>query len=755
MDIINELSKRVDIKEKQIDASDFFADSSFLLAGEIPPGRKTKDFLESSTGWVNACVNAISDELALIKIRLFKYNKDGVEEIENHKILDLLNRANNFTTKFDLFWLTGNYLELAGEAPWFIVYEAGLPVQIILLRPDRLKVIPGENINEIIKGYKYNAGNNKMIPLDFNEIVFLRYPDPAKPFRGQGTLKATARTVDIDDFSEEWNKNFYFNSARPDAILATEQKLTKIQVENLEKKLKKFKSYKNAHKMMVLQSGLKYEPMALSQKDMDFMKQQEFGRDKILGIFRVPKTILGITEKVSVSNAQATDVIFAKRTIKPKMQRIVEQLNEFLVPLFPNLDNHFLSYDDPVPENVELELKKRESYLNTGYGTINEVRKEAGLPDIGDEGNKIRIPNNLINIDGIKSENNDNKSHSTFIKQMIARNRKKIEKEKIKKKAKTLIQKTIEDKLKKILKSQVIGKNKKVNEEEEIKISNEERKKLEFQDRQLEIADKFEIRFLTQVRKVFNDQEKRILADLSKKAIDPKEFRFDPNKEAKLYSRSVESVVLDIIRDESNEAFNFLEIDQSLDLGNKAIENYVNITTLRFGREVTKTTNKQIENVIRKGVKEGESVPQISKRITTLFNSISTGRAVRITRSETIRAANFATERAYIESEVVSHKEWLTSLDDRVCQWCMPMNQRVVALGKAYHKYNDKFQGVQGGVLKFNYTEIQYPPLHANCRCTIIPIVVRSAVSSKIKNLKKENKDLSKTNKTINKIINE
>jgi len=758
MDIIKELSKEIVIEEKQ--AEDLFASSSFLLTGEVPADRNTKEQLESSFGWVYACVGVIADEIAQITIRLFKTTKAGSEEVPLHPILDILSRANDFTTKFDLMWLTTNYLELTGEAPWFLVYENNRPSQIILLRPDRLKVIPGENVNQIIKGYKYDIGGGKEIDLAFNEVVFLRYPNPAKPFRGAGTLQAAALTFDIDTFSEQWNKKFYANSARPDSVLSTEQKLTRTQIESLEKRLKKFKTITNAHKMMVLQKGLKYETMAISQKDMDFMKQQEFSRDKILGIFRVPKAVLGLVQDSNRSNTEAADSIFAKRTIKPKMTRIIQQLNEFLLPLFPGMEGHFLSFDDPVPENSEDATKAKESALKNGYATINEIRGRSDLESVGPEGDKIRIPNNLVPIDqtDVPEEKNVSQENLEYYRQMKARGRKGEEKKKILKKVKDEMVKQIEENVVELMKGQIV-KPKKVIEKKDIKqddnISPEERKKLDYQEKQLRIADKFEDSFLRKVQSVFREQRDSIIRKLSSKAIDPKDFKLNPDVEGKIFSNETKEIVLDIIQEESEEAFNFLEIEDQLDLNSSSVQNYTDVTTFRYGREVTKTTNKQVENVIALGVNKGESIPQITERVKGLFDQISKGRAVRITRSETIRAANFATQESYIQSDVVLAKEWLTSLDERVCQYCMPMNGRVVGLKDPYHKFNEKFQGVDGGVLRFNYTEIQYPPLHPNCRCTIIPVVSKSQLSSEIKKLKKENEDYKEEEKKLNEIIDE
>lgn len=725
--------------EKQIDPSDLLGDST-VINQSIPPESKIADYLEASRGWIYACVGAIADEIASIDLKLFRLKKGNVDEVDDHPVIDLLHRANNFTTKFDLFWLTTNYLELSGEAPWFLIKEGGVPSQILLLRPDRLKVIPGSGV-EIVSGYKYRTGPSKEVSIERDEMVFLRYPDPAKPFRGVGTLKAVAKTVDIDDFSETWNRNFFSNAAVPSMVLETDQKLGKDQVERLEKKLKKYKTVDNAHKTMILQKGLKYKPMTVSQRDMDFVKQMQFSRDKMLAIFRVPKHILGMVEDVNRANAEASDVVFAKRTIRPKMQRIVEQLNEFLLPLYGDSDDLFIDYVDPVPENEELKIKQHESALNHGYMTLNEIRQIRGLDDVGPKGDVLRIPNNLVDIDTEGEEEKPEEGRSIFIKQLNARTRKIQKRKAITQRVKHILEDKLTKKIEMIMESQIGGKRAKKKREKD----EDDPQKLGFQAKQLRIGERFEPLFIKKVNKIFKDQRDTLIDMLPEgksarriKQINPNDFQFDPQKEGEKYAKAVEDFVENIIKAQSVEAFNFLGVDNILDLDNPIVREYLESTTFRFGREVTKTTNKKVGKLLSNSIKKGESIQIIRKKLQRLFIQFSKARAERIARSEVIRATNFATEQSYIKSGVVSHKEWLTALDERVCQWCLPMNRRVIPLEHKYFDYNDSFQGTQGGILKFNYTSIQYPPLHPSCRCTLIPIISKSAAVHQIKKLQQD-----------------
>ena len=53
-------------------------------------------------------------------------------------------------------------------------------------------------------------------------------------------------------------------------------------------------------------------------------------------------------------------------------------------------------------------------------------------------------------------------------------------------------------------------------------------------------------------------------------------------------------------------------------------------------------------------------------------------RAVMIARTEALRATNFGALEAYLQSDVVVAKEWLTQRDGRVCPFCQSMDGKVI-----------------------------------------------------------------------------
>jgi HK97 family phage portal protein len=693
--------------------------------GLIPPDRKASEALKSSCGWVYACVSAIADEIASIKIRLFQKKGEEVTEILEHPAIDIIQRCNEFTTKFDHFWLTTQYLELTGEAPWFITKDnRGQPIKLLLLRPDCIDIIPGTN-GQIINGYEYMAGTRK-INLAPDEVVFLRYPDPNKQFRGRSPLQAVARTVDLEEYAEEYNRKFFYNSARPDGVLSTEQKLGEEQLKKVETKLKqKYQGIGNAHKTLILEKGLKWESMSLSQKDMEFLGQANFARDKILGVFRVPRTVLGITEDVNRANAEATDYVFAKRTIKPKMERIVQQMNEFLLPLFTGTENMFYDFDNPVEKDVTANVALQSAALQNGWLTINEVRALDGYDPV-DGGDELRIPafRTPISEEGMLPPEFRGMNTDERMRNVRARTR-ASDGDKIR----SLLEKKVAEEIKRM-----IGKKKNLQQKNIPRVVNP--KAMEFQNKQLNIADEFEKKYTTSVTKVFRSQRDWVLARMpakSAKGLDWQSFLLSSQLEKRRFAKELSALVTKIIIDQATEAFAFVGVEQAFDEKNPALVSYLKNRAFKFATPVTQLTNKLLGDQLKEGISAGEGIPKLRKRVEDVFGKMEVFRSERIARSETIRATNYSTLEAYKQSGVVEGQEWLATEDERTCEYCGPMDGKVLSLDDSWFKRGETLTGDRGGILKLDYEKIEHPPLHVNCRCTLIPVIAKSSSERVIK----------------------
>lgn len=660
------------------------------LYGNALPLSNLSQYLAEALGWVYACASVIADEVASAELHLVEDTKDGPQEVYEHEALTVLDRANNFTTRYDHLWLTAFYLEIMGEAPWYMVKKGSTIEQLILLRPDNLEVIPGTGGN-LIDGYVHRLSGAAQT-LKPEDVVFLRYPDPKRALRGMGTLEAARRVVDVDNFAETWNLNFFYNHAMPGAILQTDQKLTREQRDSLKKQMDTlYRGVQNAHKTAVLESGLKWSPLQISQKEMDFLAQLQFSRDKILAIFRVPKTALGLTEDVNRANAEATDYVFSKRTIKPKVRRIVEQLNEFYLPMFAGTESMRFTFTDPTPEDL---IAKRNGIVQlTGAGvmSINEGRKLEGLDPV-EGGDRLLWPIAVQTVDATVEQK------AFDPKPMRAKHRARQFRYDPTEVARYEMQQDLMGIARKMVKD---ARPKKAAAKPKLKAV-EKQAAESYWRTFVKSTEQFEPRLKALQAKLFAEQEKKVSKELGKKALDWGRVLLDEDEEGTIGVKLFSPLEQDILRTQSSLAAELIGMEGSLNLDSPAVRRWIEQRTFQFSFDVATETNRLIKDGLQAGVELGEGVPELRKRLRSVFQDFETYRLDRIARTEVITASTFAADERYGELGV-EQKEWLVALDENTCEECLAKSGDVTNVGDSW-----------GG------DDI---PLHPNCRCTPIPVI--------------------------------
>lgn len=354
---------------------------------------KAEEYLNAYQHYVYTATSSIAQEVASVILKLLKRRvvrkEVETQEIVEHDALSLLNYVNPFSTQYDLIEATQVYLELVGEAFWVVLKsENQMPTEIWPLRPDWVKVQPSRK--KIVEHYVYNpggVGTSEIIIPPENVIPFM-YFNPKNPYRGKGSVQASAMSIDIFDFAQQHNRNYFFNGAEGGLIFTTEKALEEKVVKRfVERWQNKYGGRENAHKIAFLGGGFKVDKISTTAKEMDFANMHKIMRDDILAVFKVPKTVLGLTEDVNRANAEATTRAYMERVITPRMRKFVNTLNEFYLPMFPNTEDLFFDFEDPAPEDVEQKLSIYENGLKFGWLSPNEVREMENLEpkDGGDD----------------------------------------------------------------------------------------------------------------------------------------------------------------------------------------------------------------------------------------------------------------------------------------------------------------------------------------------------------------------------------
>lgn len=753
-------TKKVKTKEKGVLGGyvDLFQNSALVT------NTKASDkLLNANTGWVYRNNDVIAKEISGIEFELYTTRIVGKEiifdPILQHPILDALDRFNEFTAASDGFYLTQSHRKLAGDAFWYIDGVGTQVNGIYLLQPDKVTIKLGKPVagQKIITAYEYedNVNGDKIKEIyKADDIVHFKIPNPNNPYRGKSAVEAAAESIDTDNYAVEANKGLFKRGLITNFVLSTENKLTREQMSQLRAELRaNYGGAANAYKAMILSGGLKPESIQMTNKDIEFIAQQEWLRDKIMSIFGNNKAVLGITDDVNRSNADSTILNWKRTTIKQEMKQITDTLNEFFVPRFGT--NLIIGFKDPVPEDRNLKVSEATTLKGSDIISQNEARELLGFDPVdgGDEYNRERterltpeVPKSIQNISYKKH------LRKSGVYQKI------IQAEKLKEAAIPIAKK-------------ILSKRKKdVQVQEHPRFTNDS--VWGFHQKQIHIVEAQE--------DIFRDKVERFINRVVEKAIEqvPDEIALIQRKalfdEEQLLTQATidfTPILNEVLILSGQQALRFINQDDVYMPTD--IRASIEANVRKFTRSLLETDRDMIVDIISNGLKEGDGVTKIRNSIIDKFDEFSRTQAERITRTEVIRASNIGAEDAWKQSGVVTGKQWLTAMDDRTDPLCEYMNGKIVSLSKSYFRQGETLE-VDGHKADFSYGAVKEPPLHPNCRCTLLPVLVgqngfntetylkvkgletdKIELESKIDKRKKEFKDIKSKNLELEDYIKE
>jgi HK97 family phage portal protein len=332
------------------------------------------------------CVRMIAEAAASVPWLLYV----GEGELSEHRLLDLLLRPNpgmSGQTMLESFY---GHLQVAGNAYLEAVSVAGEVRELHVLRPDRMKVVPGKD--GWPEAYEYSANGatvrfeqqgGEAVP----PILHLRLFNPTDDHYGLSPLEAAAANIDIHNAAGAWNKALLDNAARPSGALVYtgaggEANLSEDQFERLKRELEdSYQGKANAGRPLVLEGGLDWKPLSMSPKDMEHIEAKHVAAREIALAFGVPPMLLGIPGDNTFANYAEANRTFWRQSVLPLVARTAEALSHWLGAGFS--EEVRLGYD---VDRIEALSQEREALWmrveQARFLTVNEKRAAVGYGPI-------------------------------------------------------------------------------------------------------------------------------------------------------------------------------------------------------------------------------------------------------------------------------------------------------------------------------------------------------------------------------------
>lgn len=313
--------------------------------------------------------------------------QDDSQRYETHPVLRLMRRPNAAQGKAELLEALFGQLLLSGNAYVEAVQgEGGLPVELHVLRSDRMSVVPGAD--GWPRAYDYTAGG-KTHRFPAEAICHIKSFHPQDDHYGFSPMQAAAMAVDVHNSASRWSKSLLDNAARPSGALVWrggdgQGVMAEEQFRRLSDEIEaNYRGARNAGRPMVLEGGLDWKPMGFSPSDMEFQKTKEAAAREIALAFGVPPMLLGIQGDATYSNYQEANRAFYRLTVLPLVARVAAALSDWLsgftgedLVLKPDLDQ--------VPALAAERDAQWARVANADFLTDAEKRALLGLPALAE-----------------------------------------------------------------------------------------------------------------------------------------------------------------------------------------------------------------------------------------------------------------------------------------------------------------------------------------------------------------------------------
>jgi len=333
---------------------------------------------------VTQLMNAVSSTEWHLYRRTSVRDKKRRTEVLGHGFMTVWDRPNDFYTGDMLRETVQQHLDLVGEGVIVLHKIGGLVIEMWPVRPDRIQ--PVKHPKKFLVGYVYISPDGEEVPLELDQVIHLKYPNPADPYRGMGPVQTVLNDIDAARYSAEWNRNFFINGAKPGGIIEVDYRMEDREFnEFIQRWRQQHQGVANAHRVAVLENA-KWVDTAFSMSDMQFIELRNLPRELIREAFAFPKPMLGTVDDVNRANSDAGKEILAENHTIPRLRRWKSVVNTFLLPQFANGKTLELDFDDPTPVNHEAVDRERNSQTAGAQKLVlsgfdpDDVTDAMGLP---------------------------------------------------------------------------------------------------------------------------------------------------------------------------------------------------------------------------------------------------------------------------------------------------------------------------------------------------------------------------------------
>ena len=377
-------------RDKPVDKA---ADAGYsFLFGRTTSGKPVNERTAMQTTAVYACVRILAEAIASLPLHVYEYQDDGGKKlVHDHPLYYLLHdEPNPEMTSFVFRETLMSHLLIWGNAYAQIIRDgAGRVLGLYPLLPDKMDV-QRDDRGSIYYVYSRNSDENPMfkeygnIKLKAEDVLHI----PGLGFDGligYSPIAMAKNAVGMTLACEEYGASFFANGANPGGVLEHPGVL-KDPSKVRESWNSVYRGVNNAHKIAVLEEGMKYQQIGIPPEEAQFLETRKFQINEIARLYRIPPHMVGDLDKSSFSNIEQQSLEFVKYTLDPWVIRWEQSLQRSL--LLPGEKGKYfikLNVDGLLRGDYQSRMNGYAVGRQNGWFSANDIREMENMNPIPDE----------------------------------------------------------------------------------------------------------------------------------------------------------------------------------------------------------------------------------------------------------------------------------------------------------------------------------------------------------------------------------
>lgn len=642
---------------------------------------------ELYVGYAAAAIKVVASRFASEMMQNLRvYDKARKEvPLDRHPMGQTLINPQFGVTQYDIWEQVATNMMVFGSAyPHFLRNEARTKhVGLEVLPSNRIVVESTDQATNQIKSYEYRAGGGFVYSIQAEDIMLLKQYNPSNPGDGFSSIAAAGDHHITEQAAAAHVKNHLYNSGFQNLIVQLGEQMDADAFEALKRDFAQMYSGASASGKNIFLNGIQAEVKELSSKlsDLDISSVSKVAVDGILSSIGVSRAMIGLEgENLNRATAEVQERQMVQNVITPLIRRTVDGFNVFTGQYTQYASQGFtFGFIDPSVESVDEELVKAQTIAAKSQSVAVLVSAGMGL----DEAKLIA---------GIDDQDTNASTGETSEAKAI-----------------------VTSKLKAV-------KNAKS------KLTASKWTRWQKQNGEARIDDAT-ASLINGLEKHYQKLRAKILRQFRKdNAFGVSDvFVID---EAAAVAAEIRPALLNLYGLAGREAMDFMwemsQADTILEAPFKPGASVLERTSAlidRAAKAVSDTNSELINRIIQEGIALEKTQTQIAAEIDTAFNGeIERWRADRLARTEVVRVNALGEQDAVQQwAEIVGaqvNKIWRTNSPEP-CQFCRSLNGTKVGVSELFVGQGGKVQGVDGGLLRNEYDDLETPPIHPNCACSV------------------------------------